>query len=121
MKAAPNTAPTTRRVLALLEQPMTQAQLRAATGLSADSVQSALSRLIENGRVLRMGEHGSSHYVRAGRQPPSLAGGATLGPASDLSHYVPATAPTWPAPRTAASRFGCPLLAASHALEVSPC
>lgn len=116
---------TTEWVKDLLVVPMTQRELREATGLGTHAIQSALTRLLENGRVQRLGAHGSSRYVQSERQPPSVP----LGPVPGLvtaydepaAAAAPALSPNWPAPRFPALPFGRPLVAATQIMEALQC
>lgn len=116
---------TTEWVKDLLVVPMTQRELREATGLGTHAIQSALTRLLENGRVQRIGPHGSSRYVASDRQPPRMPLGMVHGlvtaydePATDSA---PALSPSWPAPRFPALPFGRPLVAATQIMEALQC
>lgn len=91
---------TTGTLLALFAtatQPLTQAEIRIATGLGPKQVQCALSRLLEDGRIDHTGPHGQRAYYLAPQQPPH--GGAIRairGMAGGIA--VHALAPDWPPP-----------------------
>jgi hypothetical protein len=112
---------TTTMVKALLQTPKSQAELREATGLGTHAIQSALTRLLENGRIQRIGTHGSSRYLVSSIQPPAAAGGMSHGPAGVAAYVPPALPPAWPAPRMSAIPFGRPLLGSHQIMEALQC
>lgn len=72
--------------------PLTQQELRAATGRSTNQVQSALSQLLENDRIARVGRHGKSRYCLPHQVPPDIqTAGAPDWPRPASDRHAPLT------------------------------
>lgn len=97
------------KMFAAATQPMTQGEIRAATGLGAKQVQCALSRLLEDGRIEGTGVHGSRGYYLAPTQPPHASGVVTgrLLPGTFGGIVMHALAPDWPPPTRAEFSPSC--------------